>query len=249
MFKNNRIVADKNMMQALKYGLEDIVNYAIENTIIIQSPILILDDTQNSWNETLVEVFPLWIEYYDCIKQLNNPWKIIVFGIESKFQDFPYYTTPFQENMLGGIEQLIRTESVDYSRVSGTCSGKDYISIFFHGHGEENIKGLLGKITDYIRNGILMLQEGAPLDEVKEIFFSHAGTHLQQMKSRLAKYQPLLEYLPWEKEIEQIDKMIAVLEPWLKQPNAATISHDEVLNQVNLAFESISQLMKIHKIK
>jgi hypothetical protein len=249
MSKNSRIVADKNMMQALKYGLEDTVNQTIENTIIIQSPILILDDSENRWNEKLVEVFPLWLEYYGHYEKLNRPWKIIVFGIESKYQDLPYYATPFQENMLGGIELLLRTETIDYSRVPETCSGKDYISIFFHGHGEENIKGLLGKVTDYVRNGIQMLQEGDAIEEVKEIFFKPTAEHLEQLQIRLKKYQPLLEYLPWEQEIGRLKQMITALEDFLKQPEEQKVPYDEIVKQVNLAYESLSLLMKIHKIK
>jgi hypothetical protein len=250
MLKNNLVVAGKDMEQAIRDGLEDAGILEIKNTIIIQSPLFIQDQKENRWHDTLVEVFPLWLEYYDYHGKLNNPWKVIVFGIESQYRDLPYYVTPFHEEMiLGGIEKLLKTQAIDYSQIPGACSGKDYISVFFHGHGEENIKGLLGKITDYIRNGILMIQEGEEIEEVKEIFFNHAAAHLEQLQSRLKKYRPLLEYLPWEQEIEQLDKMIAALETWLKQPNESVMTYDEILNQVKMAFESISQLMKIHKIK
>ncbi|MCX6579438.1 MAG: hypothetical protein NT166_04580 [Candidatus Aminicenantes bacterium] len=249
MVKNNLVIADKNMEQAIRDGLEDAGYLEIENAIIIQSPLFIQSQKENRWHDTLVEVFPLWLEYYMHFGKLSNPWKIIVAGIETQYQDLPYYVTPFQEEMiLGGIGKLLKTETIDYSQIPGTCSGKDYISAFFHGHGEENIKGLLGKITDYIRNGILMIREGAAIEEVKEIFFTHAAAHLEQLQSRLGKYRPLLEYLPWEQEIEQLDKMIITVESWLKQPNESVISHDEILNHVKMAFESISQLMKIHKI-
>jgi hypothetical protein len=250
MLKNSRIVADKSMEQAIREVLEDAGILEIKNTIIIQSPILIQQQKKKRWDETLVEVFPLWLEYYNHHRKFNNPWKIIVVGIESQYQDLPYYVTPVQnEQILGGIEKLLKTDTIDYSQIPGTCSGKDYISVFFHGHGEENIKGLLGKITDYLRNGILMIREGAALEEVKEIFFTPAAEHLEQLLTRLKKYQPLLEYLPWEEEIRQLKQMITLLEDFLIQPGEQKASYDEIVEQVNLAYESISLLMKIHKIK
>jgi hypothetical protein len=216
------------------------------NVIFIQSPIR----TKKANSDLLIEIFPLWVEYYKYCEWLNHPWKIVVIGGGFEFKSLPYYVTLCQEeNLWVRAEKLLKKEIIDYSNIPEICSGKSQISIFFHGHGEENIKGLLGKVTDYIRNGIQMLREGDSIEEVKEIFFKPTAVHLEQLQTRLKKYRPLLEYLPWEQEIGRLKQMITALEDFLKQPEEQKVPYDEIVKQVNLAYESISLLMKIHKIK
>jgi hypothetical protein len=196
-----------------------------------------------------VELFPLWLEYYGARRWLNRPWKIIAIGAHWEYRELPYYVTPcLERNIWDRVEQLLRFDTINYSSIPEFCSGKEHISVFFHGHGERNIKGILGKIIDYVRNGIQMIRDGETIEELEKIFFAPASLHVMQLKNRLGRHQLLLNHLPWKQEITQLEQAVEVIGDFLKEPLKQGKPYDELLGQMDRCFDGISQLMKIHNI-
>jgi hypothetical protein len=247
-----KIAADQSFQESIKAAVGEFKKpWLVDHTIFIQSPLWVKQEVRgDECDETVLEVFPPWIEYYKERKWLNQPWKIIVIGMESKYRDLPYYASLYRENNLWDqVEKLLEAQVIDYSRVPGDYIGKDQISVFFHGHGKENIRGILGKIIDYVRNSVRMFREGeAAKDEIKEKMLGPAGQHLAQLQSRLRKYRSLLEYLPWEEEVIHLNQAIKGIEIFLKDPFGARISPDEIETRISPVFDSLSRLENIHKI-
>lgn len=239
------VVADPAMRETIGDGLEAAGISGLKNVVFIRSPVVVEKDG----GRTFVEVFPLWLEYYKYKGWLNRPWKIVVIGVESEYEDLPYYVTAcLKRNTWEQVERIIKEGEIDYSQVPPECSGKDSLKAFFHGHGEGNIKGLLGKVTDYMRNGILMMKEGESAVDISNYYLKPAALHLERLKHRWRKYNTFFEYLPWEKEVESVGRMITGVENFFNEPLLTGGRLDKVLNQVNQAFDSISRLMKIHHI-
>jgi hypothetical protein len=239
------IVANRKAKKIVQEALGDIGNIDIKKITIILSPIIAIKGNA----EIFLNVFPLWLEYYQYSDLLNNPWKIIVIGAEWEYKNLPYYLVPCQkENIWNRLKQLIESEKIDYSEIPGESSGKNAVSVFFHGHGEENIRGVMSRITHYVNNGILHWQEGNGLTETEESFFKHARTELEKLKKRLQKYEQMFQYLPWEKEITELNHMIKSVELFLKAPTEFTGSFEELKKLIISSFKNISTLMRIHKI-
>ena len=249
---NIKIVGDESVQKSIETAVEEFKKPSlVDHTIFIQSPLCVKQEARgDECDETVIEVFPPWIEYYKFRGWLNQPWKIIVIGMESKYWDLPYYASLSRENNLWDqVEKLLEAQAIDYSLVPGDYIGKDQIAVFFHGHGKENIKGILGKILDYVRNSIRMFREGeAAKDEIKEKMLEPAAQHLAQLQSRLRKYRPLLECLPWEEEVIHLNEAIKGIEIFLRDPFGGKISPDEVETRISPVFDSLSRLENIHKI-
>lgn len=247
-----KIVGDENVRESIEAAVKEFKRPALlDHTIFIQSPLCVKQEVMaGQFDETVLEVFPPWIEYYKFRGWLNQPWKIIVIGMESEYLDLPYYASLYRENNLWDqVEKLLESKTIDYSMVPGDYIGKDQISVFFHGHGKENIRGILGKIIDYVRNSIRMFRAGeVAKDEIKEKMLEPAGQHLAQLQSRLRKYRLLLEYLPWEEEVIHLNQVIKAIEIFLKDPFGGKISLDEVETRISPAFDIFSRLENIHKI-
>lgn len=239
------IIANRKVKKIVLEALDDLENINLENITVILSPIAAI----KSYTEILLDVFPLWLEYYQYNDLLNNPWKIIVIGAEWEYKDLPYYLVPCQkENIWNRLKQLIESKKIDYTEIPGESSGKNAVSVFFHGHGEKNIRGVMSRITHYVNNGILHWQEGNGLTETEQSFFKHARTELDKLKKRLQKYEPMFQYLPWEKEITELNHMIKIAELFLKAPLEFTGSFEELKKMILSSFKNISTLMRIHKI-
>jgi len=236
-----KIYGNNGFIDAIETILKELIDFDTKNTIFIQSPLIA---------ENLCDIFPLWLEYYRYHGWLNKPWKIIVIGVESQYESLPYYVQPCQkQNLWDRVEQLLQSEAIDYSHIPDTCSGKAQVSVFFHGHGEMNIKGILSRIFDFIRTGIYMIQEGEDFQQLEEIYFKPAVEYLGQLKERLKKYKPLLDYLPWDQEMVQTDQMISLVDRFLKDPLGKDMTHSEILSEMGKTLDSFSQLMEIHGIE
>ena len=111
------------------------------------------------------------------------------------------------------------------------------------------MKGVLGKTADFVRNGIQMLKEGENINEIRQIFFEPARKHLEKFKERIQRYRPLLQYLPWEKEIRTLDQMTKSVDTFIGNPVTFKGKFDEIIMEINIAVNTITGLMRIHKIK
>lgn len=239
------IIANGRIKKIVEIVLEGINNLCLQNVIIILSPLTV----EKGSEDFLLDVFPLWLEYYQYKKLLNNPIKIVVIGAESEYENFPYYLTAWEdENIWFRVEKMLNLETIDYSIIPGNCSGKQAISVFFQGHGEGNIRGVMSNLTHYINNGILYLQESNDLKETEENFFEPARLELEKFKKRLQKYDPIFHYLPWKQEISSINQMIKEVDQFLKDPANFPGRLEALQERVISSFKGISHLMKIHKI-
>ncbi len=234
------------MDDVIKAAFDDSGAILPEDVILVQSPLLVMKNGV----ESMLDVFPLWIQYLNNNNSLNNPFKIIVIGANWYNRQLPYFSSIFdKQNTWDDVIRLIKTTNINYADVPAGYIGKGLIDVFFHGHGEENIKGVLGKIADFVRNGIQILKEGENLNEIREIFFEPARKHLEKFKERIQRYRPILQYLPWEKEIRTLDQMTKTVETFIGNPAAFKGEFDEAVLQINFAVNTITGLMKIHKIK
>lgn len=237
------VIANRGIKNVIEDSLNEFAILDTRNLVVVQSPLLLVRNGE----DILIDVFPLWIEYYNS---LSNPFKIIVIGINWTYRHLPYFLCiSDRENTWDAVERLIKTNNIDYANVPEKYFGKGILDVFFHGHGEENVKGVLGKIADFVRNGIQMLKEGENLNEIREIFFEPARKHLEKFKERIQKYRPLLQYLPWEKEIIELEQMTKTVETFIGNPVAFNLKFDETVMQINIAVSTITELMRIHKIK
>jgi hypothetical protein len=239
------IVADDRTKKNIEIVLPHLDNLSLENVIIILSPIAVKKDG----TELLLDVFPLWLEYYRHKNLLNHPIKIVVIGAESEYENLPYYIIAWEEeNIWHRFEKIVKLDTIDYTDIPGDCSGKQAVSIFFQGHGEGNIRGVMSNITHYVNNGILHLQESNDPEETKENFFDPARLEMEKFKKRLRKYEPMFHYLPWQKEISIINQMVKDVEQFLENPLQFPGSREELQRLVISSFKGISNLMKIHGI-
>ncbi len=239
------IVSDERKKFFFEYALKSLSIPSLQHVIVIFSPI----EAEKAGDEILLDVFPLWLEYYNHQNLLNNPIKIVIIGADSEYENLPYYLTPWEgENIWFRVEKMLNLETIDYSIIPGNCSGKQAISVFFQGHGEGNIRGVMSNLTHYINNGILYLQESNDLKETEENFFEPARLELEKFKKRLRKYEPIFHYLPWKQEISSINQMIKEVDQFLKDPANFPGRLEDLQELVISSFKGISNLMKIHKI-
>jgi hypothetical protein len=239
------VIANPSMDDLIKATLDDSGAILSEDVILVQSPLLVMKNEV----ESMLDVFPLWIQYLNHNNSLNNPFKIIVIGANWYNRQFPYFSSIFdKQNTWDGVMRLIKKTNINYTDVPAGYIGKGLIDVFFHGHGEENIRGILGKISDFVRNGIQMLKEGDRLDEVKEIFFLPAKSYLEKLGQRIRRFRLISQYLPWKKEMENLDQMMSTIGQFIADPAALKDSYHTVIIPIDTAVNDISRLMTIHKI-
>ena len=237
------VIANRDIKNIIEDSLNEFAILDTKNLVVVQSPLLLVRNGE----DILIDVFPLWIDYYNS---LNTPFKIIVIGINWTYLRLPYFLCiSDKENTWDGVERLLKTDNIDYTNVPDKYFGKEVLDVFFHGHGEENVKGVLGKTADFVRNGIQMLKEGENINEIRQIFFEPARKHLEKFKERIQRYRPLLQYLPWEKEIRTLDQMTKSVDTFIGNPVTFKGKFDEIIMEINIAVNTITGLMRIHKIK
>ncbi len=239
------IVGEKEFVEAILAGVADLEVQGTDEAVLIQSPVM-MDEAGDG---DFVEVFPLWLEYYGFRGWLNRPWKVMALGVEDEFRRLPYYVTLCLEgNTFEQIDRLLNTEKIDYSEIPDKCSGRDMVASFFYGHGSANIRGILGKIVYYIKTGIIQLRDGDDLGDVSEHFFSKAEEQLEKLKSRMVRYQGILEFLPWKDEIGAIDLAINIVDAFLREPGLGGEPEKDVVEPVERSFDGLLELMKVHHI-
>jgi hypothetical protein len=239
------IVADIETVEIINDALEALQIPTDREIITILSPVNIEKDS----GEVFLDVFALWLEYYRHKNMLNNPIKIIVIGARGEYEDLSYYLGAFEkENIWIRFERLLKQGFIDYSTIPVDSSGKRAISVFFHGHGDKNIRGVMSSLTHFVNNGIVHFKQSGDQEETQESFFEPAKTVLENFKNRLRKYEPIFSYLPWEQEISTVNRMVKAVEQFLKDPFDFSGDYHELQQLVLSAFKGISNLMKIHGI-